>query len=139
MLKKMLVSGWIASISLFPAIAGEAEVRAAQQTVAAQIEAFRLGNAQDAYSYAAPNITRAFPDVDIFMKMVTRGYEPVHRSRSFAFGKSREIGSETIMQEVFLVGPDGRDHTAIYQLQLQDDGSWKISGVAMMKPKGQSI
>ena len=35
------------------------------------------------------------------------------------------------MQEVFFLGPDGRPELALYFMELQEDGSWKINGVRM--------
>lgn len=133
------MSGWLATMGPVFAFAGEAEIAAAKDTISSQIEAFRSGDNDAAYSHAAPNIRRIFPNVETFMRMVTQGYTAVQMPKSFEFGRSEEVGSGVIMQEVNLVGPDGKDYTAVYQLQLQDDGTWKVSGVAMVPPRGQSI
>lgn len=120
------------------AAAGETEIRAAQNTITAQIEAFRAGDDQAAYSHAAPNIVRIFPDVGSFMTMVERGYRPVQKPASYGFGRSRELNSDHIVQEVHITGPDGKEYSAVYQLLRQSDGSWKISSVSLARTDGQT-
>ena len=38
----------------------------------------------------------------------------------------------TIQQEVLFVGPDGKPVIAVYTMQQQTDGSWKINGVYLI-------
>ncbi len=126
----------VAVLSMPPAFAGEAEVRAAQSSIEAQIGAFRTGDDAAAYGYAAPNIKRLFPDVGRFMDMVRGGYQPVWKPRNYAFGKVEEISPASIVQQVLLVGPDGRDYEAIYTLELQPDGTFRITGVTLRRATG---
>ena len=44
------------------AFAGDAEIKAAQGTIEAQLKAFQAGDGELAYSYAAPNIKADIPD-----------------------------------------------------------------------------
>lgn len=111
--------------------AGEAEVKAAQTVIDSQIKAFLSDDNAAAYSHAAPTIKQMFPSVDAFMNMVTRGYKPVWKPQTYTFGKSAEIDDRQIMQQVMVTGPDGKDYEAIYTLRLQDDGSYKITGVRL--------
>lgn len=113
------------------ASAGEAEIRAAQRTIDLQIEAFRAGDRALAYSYAAPSIRRIFPTADIFMRMVESGYPAVRNPSNHAFGKAEETGVGKIAQQVLLTGPDGKEYEAIYTLELQPDGVWRITGVSL--------
>lgn len=113
------------------AFAGDAEVRAAQGTIEAQLRAFQADDGALAYSYAAPGIKRIFPTVDIFMGMVESGYQPVRNPRNFAFGKAEEMGGNAIVQQVLLTGPDGKEYEALYTLELQPDGVYRITGVSL--------
>lgn len=113
------------------ALAGDAEVKAAQGTIDAQLKALQAGDGALAYSYAAPTIQRIFPTADIFMGMVDRAYQPVRNPRNYAFGKSEEIAGGKIAQQVLLTGPDGKDYEALYTLELQPDGIWRITGVSL--------
>ncbi len=114
-------------------MAGEAEIKAAKDVIDRQIKAFLADNNAAAYSHAAPSIKQMFPSVDRFMDMVRRGYQPVWKPRTYVFGKSAEIDDRQIMQQVFTTGPDGIRYEAIYTLQLQDDGGYKITGVRLRK------
>ncbi len=114
-----------------PVLAGDDEIKAAQGSVAAQLQAFRAGDDAGAYSYAAPNVKRIFPTLDSFMDMVAGGYSAVRHSQSYSFGKVREMSPSAIIQEVLIVGPDGKDYEAIYTLELQSDGIWRITGVSL--------
>jgi hypothetical protein len=113
------------------AYAGEAEIKAAQNSVDAQLRAFQAGDHKLAYSYAAPNIQRICPTVEAFMGMVNGGYMPVAKPKSFAFGKVEELAAGAIAQQVLIVGPDGKDYEALYTLERQMDGSFKITGVSL--------
>jgi len=113
------------------AICGEAAIKAAQGSIDAQLRAFQAGDNDSAYSYAAPNIKRIFPTVDAFMGMVANGYQPVAKPKSFSFGESNEPAAGLVAQEVLIVGPDGKDYRALYTLELQPDGTYRITGVSL--------
>ena len=53
--------------------------------------------------------------------------------QNYAFGKSEEMGGGKIAQQVLLTGPDGKEYEALYTLELQPDGVWRITGV---QPEG---
>ncbi|MBB6465209.1 hypothetical protein HNQ96_001056 [Aminobacter lissarensis] len=115
----------------FPTLAGEAEIKAAQDSISGQLHAFRSGDDAQAYGYAAPNVKRIFPTLDTFMNMVTGAYKPVHRPQSFSFGKFQEMSPTAIIQQVIIVGANGKDYEAVYTLELQPDGVWRITGVSL--------
>jgi len=121
------------------ALAGEAEVRSAQATIDAQLKAFLADDGAAAYSYAAPNIKRIFPTAEAFMDMVAKGYSPVRRPKNYAFGKVQEMGPSSIVQQVLIVGPDGKDYEAVYTLDLQPDGTHRITGCSLRAASALSI
>ncbi|MBL8584691.1 MAG: DUF4864 domain-containing protein [Rhizobiaceae bacterium] len=112
-------------------LAGEAEIRSARSTIEAQLKAFLADDGAAAYGYAAPNIKAIFPTVEAFMHMVENGYQPVRRPRNYTFGKVEETGPTSIIQQVLLVGPDGKEYEAVYTLELQPDGTYRITGVSL--------
>ena len=113
------------------AFAGELDVRAAQQTVESQLRAFQSNDGTTAYSFAAPGIRRMFPTVDQFMGMVARGYAPIRNPKRFDMGTATEMADGRIMQNVVIVGPDGKTYEAKYVLQLQEDGTYRITAVSL--------
>lgn len=114
-----------------PALAGDAEVKAAQTVIEGQLKAFIANDGARAYSFAAPNVKQTFPTVDQFMNMVTNGYPPVRKPQTYSFGKVQETGPTSIVQQVLIVGPDGRDYEAVYTLQQQPDGTFQITGCSL--------
>ncbi len=109
------------------------DTSAFQSIIAGQIEAFRTDDGARAYSYAAPMIRQIFPNPDMFMGMVRKGYQPVYRPQSFTFGTAGFSASGRPIQRVTVVGPDGITYEAIYTFEKQADGSWQINGCAIVR------
>ncbi len=113
------------------------DVAAAQGVIRSQVEAFSRDDAAAACSYAAPAIQEIFPQADIFMSLVRNSYAPVYRHKSFDFGEAR-VSDGTIAQRVHIVDADGIPWEALYTLELQPDGSVKITGCVLLK-RGQAV
>ncbi|HYS46836.1 MAG TPA: DUF4864 domain-containing protein [Rhizomicrobium sp.] len=113
------------------------DVAAAQGVIRSQLEAFSRDDAAAAYSYAAPAIQEIFPQAEIFMSMVRNSYAPVYRHKSFDFGEAR-VSDGTIAQRVHIVDADGIPWEALYTLELQPDGSVKITGCVLLR-RGQAV
>jgi hypothetical protein len=113
------------------------DVATAQGIIRSQVEAFSRDDAATAYSYAAPGIQNMFPQADIFLVMVQRNYAPVYRHKSFEFGEARAVDGK-IAQQVHIVDADGVPWEALYTLELEPDGSVKISGCVLLKT-GQGV
>src|ERR1700687_6237983 len=109
------------------------DVAAAQGVIRSQVEAFSRDDAAAAYSHAAPRIQQIFPQADIFMSMVRNSYAPVYRHNSFEFGEARASDGK-IGKRVHIIDADGIPWEALYTLELQPDGSIKISGCVLLKP-----
>ena len=133
MIRTLRACACIAVLLATPLPAFTAEpVDTAQSIIQNQIEAFLNDDAETAYSFASPQIRQKFPDKSIFFDMVKRGYTPVYRPGNFAFGRSK-IDGDTVVQEVLISAPDGKDWTALYFLVKQPDGSYRINGVQMLQ------
>lgn len=106
-----------------------------QRIISNQISAFRADDAATAYSFASPSVKSKFTSSTMFMSMVRSGYPAVYRAKSFSFeGLSKELGDPT--QRVKLIGPNGNTWFALYGLQKQPDGTWRISAVVLTKAPG---
>jgi Domain of unknown function (DUF4864) len=108
------------------------DVAAGQSVISSQEQAFGRDDAAAAYTFAAPGIKSLFPSPDIFMSMVRRAYAPVYRHRSFEFGEAKTSEGK-IVQEVQIIDADGAAWEALYTLELQPDGSLKISACVLKK------
>jgi hypothetical protein len=108
------------------------DVVTAQGIIRAQEQAFGRDDAAAAYSHAAPEIRQLFPQADIFLQMVQQAYPPVYRHRRFEFGEARAAQGR-IAQRVHIIDADGEAWEALYTLEQQPDGSWKITGCSLLK------
>jgi len=117
-----------------PATVGPADRAAIQQVIGDQIAAFRRDDGDAAFALASPGIQRMFGTADGFMAMVRGGYQPVYRPRSYSFRELVTIDG-LVVQPVAVVGPDGRRVTALYPMEQQPDGSWRIAGCQLVEPE----
>lgn len=113
------------------------DVANAQSVIRAQEQALGRGDAAAAWSYASPAIKKLFPQAEIFMYMVQNSYAPVWRHKSFEFGEGRTEG-KWVAQRVHIVDEDGEAWEAMYTLEQEADGSFKITGCSLLKA-GQSV
>ena len=100
-------------------------------TIRAQLDAFQADDGARAFSYATPKLRDLFRTPDNFMAMVRGGYQPVYRPQSVEFLEARIVEGK-IGQAVRFVGPDGRAVIAIYTMEQQPDGSWRIAAVQLI-------
>ncbi|MFZ5732470.1 MAG: DUF4864 domain-containing protein [Pseudomonadota bacterium] len=122
-------------IALFVGLAAPAhadDTTAAQTIIRAQVDAFIRGDAAAAYSHAAPGIRGVFTQADVFVEMVAKNYPPIIRHKSFEFGKAEAL-SGGVAQAVRIVDDEGVPWQALYTLEKQPDGSWKITGCTLQK------
>ncbi len=109
-----------------------AEATAIRGVISAQLEAFQRNDGAAAYAYAAPTIQQKFGSAVSFMTMVRSGYPAVYRPREVAFLEARVKDGVTV-QALRLVGPDGAGVVALYFMEQQPDGSWRINGVTLVR------
>ena len=110
-----------------------AEIR---NIILGQLSAFREDDAEKAFSYAAPQIRQIFKTPEIFLYMVRKSYQAVYRPKSFEFRPIKRI-DENIVQPLAVVGPSGISETALYIMEEQQDGSWKIGACIMAREPGK--
>jgi len=103
-----------------------------QRVITAQIEAFRHDDGPAALGYAAPGIKAKYADGSAFLAMVRTAYPPVFRPRSYSFGDVMLHGG-LLMQKVDIVGPDGAPASALYEMEHETDGTWRIAGCLLAK------
>jgi len=115
----------------------DADRAAVQDVIRGQLDAFRRDDAGAAYGHAAPVIQRLFPTQDAFMTMVERAYPPVYRSREHAFAEIRETPGGGLAQGVRLRDEAGEDWLAVYTLERQPDGAWRITGCTLERAPTQ--
>ena len=124
------------SVAAFAQSISETEKTEFQRIITAQISAFRADDAPTAYSFAAPVVRNIFPTPEIFMSMVKRGYPQVYRPQAFNFTEAVIDPLGRPAQKMLVVGPDGKTYEALYSMEKQPDGTWRISGCTLLEIPG---
>ena len=106
-----------------PAAADWTQIRT---VIAAQRDALVSGAGDRAFAHAAPGIQRHFGDAETFMSMVRQSYGALIDARYVEFLEGAVIGGD-VVQPLRLVMNDGTVWVAIYGMQRQADGSWRIA------------
>ena len=107
-----------------------------QRIITAQISAFRADDGLAAYDFAAPVVRKIFATPEIFMAMVKQGYPQVYRPQSFAFTEALIDPLGRPSQKMTVVGPDGKTYVALYTMEKQLDGTWRIAGCTLLEIPG---
>ena len=130
----LLLAGSAAAEEAAPSAGDAAAIR---QVIEGQLAAFQRDDGAAAFAYASPDVQTKFHDPDTFMQMVKSGYRPVYRPQEVEF-RDLVLHEGTPIQEVLVVGPDGLPVMAIYFMEQQPDGSWRINGCTLVKAPDQS-
>lgn len=109
-----------------------------QSVIGAQLAAFRAGDAEKAFSYAAPAIQEKFGTPSRFFSMVRKYYPAVYSSQTAEFVKLTEIGGVWI-QGVIISDERGEAWLAQYPMELQSDGQWLINGCVVTALADQAL
>ena len=114
------------------AVAATPPVRASdwksiKQVIAAQRGALIAGDSEKAFGYATPAIRAQFGDADTFMAMVQVGYPALLTARYTQFLEGAVIDG-LIIQPLRLVDADNSVRVALYTMEKQKTGAWRISG-----------
>ena len=107
-----------------------------QRIITAQITAFKADDGPAAYDFAAPVVRNIFPSPEIFMTMVKQGYPQVYRPQSFNFTEALIDSMGRPSQKMIVVGPDSKSYIALYSMEKQPDGTWRISGCTLLEIPG---
>lgn len=118
--------------------AGSGDREAARTVIRRQQEAFRQDDAATAYAQAAPAIRSIFGTPELFVGMVRQAYAAVYRNRLFEFGTDEELPDGSLAQGVRIQDQDGTDWEALYTLERDADGAWRITGCRLRKAPGSS-
>jgi hypothetical protein len=107
-----------------------AEWKAIKKVIGDQRAALVAGDAAKAFTHAAPGIRAQFGSPENFLAMVQTAYVPLVTARYTEFLEGAVIDGNVI-QPLRLVAPDNTVQVALYTMQKQKDGRWKISGCVL--------
>ena len=131
---RVLALSLILLVAAFGASAGEISAKdeaAIRTVIEAQIDAFKRDDGPAAFGFAAPRLKTIFRDPDTFMRMVRDDYAAVYRPKVVSFRDLANIEGN-LVQPVLVVGPSNVPMTALYIMERQDDGTWRIGGCVLV-------
>src|SRR3989449_7748647 len=135
----MLYAALLAMLLLVPAASARAQQvrpapKEAMEPPIKQLEAFRRGDFDAAYTFASAEIREQF-DRETFELMVKGGYPEIARSASASIVGSVLAPNGLVYLTLKIRGSNGRSIEAVYELVLQN-GQWKINGVTAKPDSG---
>lgn len=139
---RMLLALALTLFSFLPVLAEAptaADRSAIKSVIMGQLDAFATDDPATAYGFAAPIVKGAFPNIDQFMAMVKGGYKPVYRNTARSYGDVFTDNMGRPAMRVVLTAEDGKRWEAIYAMQQQPDGNWKIAGCVLLALAGQEV
>jgi hypothetical protein len=114
-----------------PRVAG-ADAKAIRVVVQAQLDAFASDGGAKAFSYAAPSIRGQFGSPEVFMAMVREDYPVVYRPASVRFLPA-SVERGVIFQRVQMTDAEGAVWIALYTMEKQRNGVWRIAGCQLQR------
>jgi Domain of unknown function (DUF4864) len=139
MIARLLASLVFLALAVLPLRAESptaAEAAEFQRIISSQIAAFNADDGSAAYGFAAPMIQKAFPSAEQFMQMVKTGYPQVYRQKSVNFEDAIVDSAGRPGQKVRIVDTSGQTWIALYSMEKQADGTWRISGCYLLPAPG---
>ena len=115
-----------------------AEWFAIRRTIDGQRKAFKSGDARKAFSFASPGIRAQFGTPERFLAMVREGYGALIAARYVEFLEGAVIDG-TVIQPLRLVGSDNSVLVALYTMEKQKDGRWRIAGCVLAPSTVQAV
>ena len=103
------------------------DLKAAADTILGQLDAFRRGDYDAAYTFASESIRQLF-DRESFERMVKIGYPEIARPASATVNQASVAPNGHAYLSVRILGANGGRIEAIYEMVWEDD-RWKIAGV----------
>jgi hypothetical protein len=119
------------------AILQPAEWTAIKEVIGDQLKALKAGDGMKAMNYSVPGIRQQFRSPERFMRMVRDGYGALLTARASTFLEGAVVDG-IALQPLQLVLPDNSVVVALYRMEKQKDGAWRIAGCVIAPSKVQS-
>ena len=108
----------------------DADWNAIRGIISDQLAALRVGDDGKAFAHAAPGIRQQFETARNFLAMVRTAYSALIAARYTEFLEGAVIEGRVI-QPLRLIGADNTVRVALYTMEKQPDGGWKIAGCVL--------
>jgi hypothetical protein len=113
-------------------------VQAVTLVVQSQLLAFADDDAETAFSLATKSTQKLAGTPNDFLKVIKQRFTPIYRHRNALFSEP-EIIEGHALQVVQLIDHDNLVWIAIYEVEREADGAWKIDGCQLFETNTMSI
>lgn len=104
-----------------------ADRSAIQAVINLQLKALASDDDAGAFALAAPEVRRQFGTAEAFTDMVRKGYQPLLRNQSTTFLEAA-IVDDDVIQPMRIVNRDGTVLIALFSMERQSNGDWRVYG-----------
>lgn len=116
-------------------VVSEADRVAIRGVIQAQMDAFARDDAPTAFGFATPALQTQFGSASRFLALVREAYAPVYRPGSVWFG-ALKASDGLPLQMVHVTDRNGAPVLAVYLMERQKDGGWRIAGCRLLQDPG---
>jgi uncharacterized protein DUF4864 len=115
-----------------------AEWKAIKKVIGDQRAALIAGDAARAFAHATPGIRAQFGTPENFIAMVRAAYDVLISARYVEFLEGAVIDG-VVIQPLRVIAPDNTVQVALYTMEKQKDGRWKIAGCVLAPSTVQAV
>ncbi|HEY8609116.1 MAG TPA: DUF4864 domain-containing protein [Noviherbaspirillum sp.] len=115
-----------------------ADAIAIHETVRNQMEALSKDDASGAFELATQEKRQMIGNADVFLRMMKEEYNPIYRSQVVIFSSPEVVDGDPV-QVVRVTDGYGKVWLAVFWMQQEEDGSWKIDGCHLLGTRTVSI
>ena len=108
------------------------------EAVQSQLIAVANDDADAAFALATADTRSRMGDANTFLQLIKQQYAPLYRHQRAIFSTPEMIHGETI-QSVRLTDSDNSVWVALYQMQQEPDGKWRIAGCTLLETTTVSV
>lgn len=124
--------------NVFAQALSRADAQAIHDVIQSQLDAFAADDAVKAFELAAPSTQASLGDSEKFLQLIKEKYPPIYRHRVAIF-QDPEIVDGSAHQVVRLTDRDNLVWVAVYRMQQEPDGEWKIEGCKLLETTSVSV
>lgn len=114
------------------------DVASIQQAIRGQLHALAEDDAESAFELITPSIRSQMGTPENFLRIIKEEYSPIYRHLVVIFSAPQALG-DAIIQIVRLTDRESRVWLAIYNMQRDMTGNWKIDGCQLMETSVVSV
>ncbi|MDB5762369.1 MAG: hypothetical protein JWQ21_1364 [Herminiimonas sp.] len=130
-----LLLGLLAPWAIGDAIAEEmnpVDAQAIHFVIQSQLDAFAEDDAAKAFGFATSSTRILIGSADDFLRLIKNEYPVIYRNRLALFAVPELVDGQAL-QIVRLTDSDNFVWVAIYSMQQESDGTWKIDGCKLIE------